>query len=259
MAKTIYLFITTKQRPQELASCLESLKSQVMGAGHYEFKCFLLADEIEQATYEVYKDHLDWVSLISLTGTNGLPLLYNMMLDILVTYKARHEQRIDYVCYFQDDVVISASDRYFDIAVNALDNSGEDVDFFTGFYTPLHPGFDKKLIGKDEFILSDSIDGKNFFCAYDTLTRIGYLPDRFDNGLKRGNPGPVKGSGFDLYLWKDALNSSSNVKKVNLCKKDLVKTIGAKNSTWGNKGDLFINKFKRIVKRKVHTKHQPLL
>lgn len=260
MNKNAFIFVTTKNRADLLSSCLKSIFAQIEKCPNINFKIFVISDDTDSETFEVLSHYHRQVTVLSFTETNGLPMVYNLILDLILNYTHRHEVDVDYIGYFQDDVVIDESQNYFELASNSLESKIENkkLDFFTGFYTPLHPGYKTIELEGEKYLVSDSLDGKNFFCKAATLLRIGQLPNRLADGRKRGNPGPVNGSGFDIWLWRDSPFSSTKVGNVNLCKVGLVETTGAHTSTWANRGDKFWIKVKRVMSKKVHSKHLPL-
>jgi hypothetical protein len=167
----------------------------------------------------------------------GLPYVWNSLNNLLRNTINRTELSPDYVCYIQDDCYISDPLIYFDAMVGvAADAMAGYLGFVSGYYTEVHPGFADFDWRGHRVIASDSIDGKNFMASPEVLNSTGGLTWWFNDGTRRGNPGPVRGSHFDLWQWKEAPNSLMQQSRISLVLPDLCQHIAgrAEESTWNN-------------------------
>lgn len=259
----VAVYITTKNRVHCLKKAIGSLFSTVDSSTKAsEVDVFVFSDESDGETLEYLLSMQNKLSFYSSKDKMGLPFMFNMILDHNINYMARMNKKYDFFLYLQDDTLLSQDVNYLDFMIGAYQKLSEqkNIGIMTGFYTPLHPGFKQESFEGRELLITDSIDGKNFFTRTEEIHRIGKVPWLFEDGLKKGNPGPVRGSHFDLWLWKESPSSTSSRGKVNLCFPGLVliQTDDSVMSTWNNKGDESREILKRVKNGRVHSIKKPL-
>jgi hypothetical protein len=154
---------------------------------------------------------------------------------------ARSEEAPRFICYLQDDCLITAPEQYFSTMVEVHDHvlPSDRLGYVSGFYTRLHPGFEVTTHNGVSVVKSDSVDGKNFMGTPDRFRSVGALPWYWPGGERRGNPGPRYASGFDMWQWKDSPTSMMAQRRINLIIPGLVESMAhsAHESTWDNAGD----------------------
>lgn len=147
--------------------------------------------------------------------------------------------------------MINYPECYFEVMVDVHRKllPPEDTGYVSGFYTPIHPGSDISELGNVSVLLSDSIDGKNIMGPPALFDSVGKLSWYFPDGERRGNPGPTRGSHFDLWQWKFSPNSTRSQDRVNLIIPGLCEGISCseETSTWNNPGESKENLEKRIA------------
>jgi hypothetical protein len=233
----IDVYLTTHRRADLLSQTLPVLL-QAIEHSPFQHRFTVLVDAMDQETLGVLKPHLTKINLVSTGNQLGLPFMFNMIHDFSKNQIARTEIAPALICYLQDDCLINFPHQYFSVIYKTYFSvlPSNKTGFISGFYSPLHPGFEKAIFDGFTLIKSDTIDGKNLVTTPTVFQSIGPLSWRNMKNEKRGNPGPI-GSGFDLWQWRDAPNCTMKQKRINLIIPGLVETIGMKNSTWGNDGD----------------------
>lgn len=236
-ARLVDVIMTTSQRPWCLRQSLDHLM-RAMHASPYEHRLFLLVDTLDPGTMAIISQYSAEIEQVLWTRScHGLPYMWNTARDLVRNTINRTERRPSYICYIQDDCLIVDPDTYFEKMVGlATDVMPGYLGLVSGFYTQVHPGF-ADFIWKDEpVIASDSIDGKNFMATPGVIESIGPLTWWFHDGMRRGNPGPVRGSHFDLWQWKESENSLFTQKRISLVLPRLCRHIAekAEDSTWNN-------------------------
>ena len=206
--KTVDVYMTTHLRADKLQESLESLMVACRNSP-FEHRINILVDKLDQPILKIISKYLDDISIVSTNNKLGLPFMINLVHDHVKLISERTERKSDFVCYIQDDCVIQNTKGYFIELIGALESIGakEPVGYVSGFHCKIHPGFEKGLYNGNTIIKSDTIDGKNFLAKTSTFLSIGKLSWYFDDCDKRGNPGPVRGSHFDLWQWKESPNS----------------------------------------------------
>ncbi|MFY0689758.1 MAG: glycosyltransferase [Cyclobacteriaceae bacterium] len=248
----IDVYITTHQRSSLLEQCLEALIKAV-NASAFEFRIMVLSDQTDDETHKVLSIYKNRISVISTNEQLGLPFMFNQILDYSQNLIGRTEKPPLLICYLQDDAIIQYPNSFFDLIIRTHQayKNKLPLGFITGFYSPIHPGFN--IIRTEELTLieSDSLDGKNMIGPPELFESIGKLSWRDHKNRVRGNPGPI-GSGFDLWQWRDSPTSTLKQKKVNLCIPGLIETIGSDDSTWNNKSDKPLEIERRIKIGKIY-------
>ncbi|WP_416463618.1 hypothetical protein [Sphingomonas sp. VDB2] len=236
-ARLVDVIMTTSNRPwffrDTLARVLHAIR-----ASPYEHRLSISVDGLDAGTLAILNQHVSEIDQVLWTkDQRGLPFSWNSSRDLLRNTICRTEKRPDFVCYIQDDCYIREPDKYFEVAIGLAEASFPGyLGFVSGFYTEVHPGFAEFEWNGNRVIASDSVDGKNFIATPEVLEGIGALTWHFGDGMKRGNPGPVRGSHFDLWQWKESPNSLTWQSRVTLVLPDLCGHIAAKasHSTWSN-------------------------
>ena len=187
--------------------------------------------------------------------------MFNLFHEHYEMVSKRSEIEPDYLCYVQDDCLIQYPATFFSTLVSLYESHSEEkLAYISGFYTPLHPGFEKTQKEGITVLKSDTIDGKHLMAPPEVFRRIGKLTWHFPDGMRRGNPGPVKGSRFDLWQWRDSPDSIQKQGAINLIVPGLIKTIAQskRDSTWNNNGDNPQNIVKRVKKGKVYSTRETI-
>jgi len=142
------------------------------------------------------------ITLFSYEENLGLPFIMNSFRDMIHRRNKRLPLHSDFIAYFQDDTCIFSKENYFDKMVAIYNNFDNNrLGFISGFFNEIHPGY-QTIHSKDgELRLSNSIDGKNFFCDAKFFLNIKEQPDLNKNSKKYGNPSKYRGSNFDIWLW----------------------------------------------------------
>ncbi len=237
VAENLHILMTTSKRPFCLRQSLSALISAIEST---DLRCdlFLHVDGADDETLEIVGVHREKIaSLLVLNEAAGLPYAWNNICAASAKFEARTERRADYVLYLQDDCRINDPDTYLDRMVRMADQAApEFLGLVSGFHTEVHPGFGAGRFDGERILFSDSVDGKNFMGRRRLLNSIGPLTWWFSDGERRGNPGPTRGSHFDLWQWKESPNATSVQKRINIIAPDLTahtaQSIEA--STWGN-------------------------
>jgi hypothetical protein len=235
--KMIDVLLTTSQRPWCLRESLNQLL-KAMRHSRYQHRLLVAVDNLDPGTLAILNEHSSEIDQVLWTKhQQGLPYTWNSLNNLLRNTINRTELSPDYVCYIQDDCYIIDPKIYFDAMVGvAADAMAGYLGFVSGYYTEVHPGFADFDWKGHRVIASDSIDGKNFMASPEVLDSTGDLTWWFNDGIKRGNPGPVRGSHFDLWQWKEAPNSLMQQSRISLILPDLCQHIAerAEESTWNN-------------------------
>lgn len=233
----IDVYLSTYQRADHLARSLPALM-QACEASPYAHRITVLVDELDEPTYAVLRDYIGRIDIVATTAQRGLPFLFNMLHDHQHNQSLRTERRPDFINYIQDDCLIQHPETFFETLVgcHAHFDAAEPVGYVSGYYTRVHPGFDKTRYRDLTAVRSDSIDGKHFLAPTSVLERVGKLTWYFDDGMRRGNPGPKRGSHFDLWQWDESPNSTSKQGLVNVILPGLCTHIADRpeHSTWDN-------------------------
>lgn len=216
----------------------------------------VIVDNTDAATLEVLRPFLAQITLLSLKEQLGLPLAFNMLHEYSKALAIRSEVIPDFICYIQDDVLLGDVEHYFEIMVDTYREIEleEEKGFISGYYTPLHPGFEQRVHKGIPILLSDSFDGKNLMAPPEIFYSTGKLTYFFPDGAKRGNPGPVRGSQFDLWQWHKSPNSTAKQGRINIIIPNLCNTAAesALESTWNNPGDHASNVVQRIIEGRIY-------
>ena len=235
--KHVDVMLTTSRRPWCLRESLISLL-QAMRLSPFDHRLFVAIDTLDPGTLAVINEFSFEIDQVLWTkDRHGLPYTWNSLKDLLRNTINRSEIKPDYVCYIQDDCLIKDPGLYFEKMVGIASEAMPGyLGFVSGFYTEVHPGFADFDWKGNRVIASDSIDGKNFMATPEVLESIGQLTWWFKDGMRRGNPGPVRGSHFDLWQWKEAPNSLTSQYRISLILPDLCTHIAmrASDSTWNN-------------------------
>lgn len=236
-AELIDIVMTTSQRAEHFRRSFDRLLVAI-DKSPYLHRLIIMVDGLDPDTDAVLKSHSARIDQVLWTGSRmGLPYMWNMLRDLVRNTIARTERRPDYVCYIQDDCLIENPESYFKIMVETAETAHPGyLGFVSGFHTAVHPGFAESVLDGNRIIFSDSVDGKNFLARPRTLFGIGPLTWWFSDGMRRGNPGPVRGSHFDLWQWKESPNSLTVQGRVNLILPDLTRhtAVEPESSTWDN-------------------------
>lgn len=235
--RLIDVFMTTSRR----ADCFEqSLRALVeaVDASPYEHRISVVADGMDPGTDAVvarYRDRL--FQFLWTSERQGLPLAWNNIVDLGSNMAARTERVPEFLCYLQDDCRIERPQSYFREMVEiaeAIDPAR--LGFVSGYHTEIHPGFGTATIANTDVILSDSVDGKNFMARPKVLHAIGKLSWWFLDGARRGNPGPDRGSHFDIWQWNESSRSLQVQGRVSAILPGLCAHLAgsAEASTWNN-------------------------
>lgn len=233
----IDVYLSTYQRADHLARSLPALM-QACEASPYEHRVTVLVDALDEATYALLRDYVGRIDIMATSTQRGLPFLFNMLHDHQHNQSLRTERRPDFINYIQDDCLIQHPETFFKTLVgcHAHFDAAEPLGYVSGYYTRVHPGFKKARYSNLTAVLSDSIDGKQFLAPARVFERVGKLSWYFNDGKPRGNPGPQRGSHFDLWQWDEspcatAKQGLTNVILPGLCT-HLADHPG--DSTWGN-------------------------
>jgi hypothetical protein len=235
--RQVDVLLTTSRR----AWCLRESLDQLLAAirmSPFTHRLFVAVDALDPGTLAFINSRSAEIDQVIWTKEQqGLPYSWNTLNNMLSNTINRSEDRPDYVCYIQDDCFIKHPSSYFETMVEISYAAMPGyLGLVSGYYTDVHPGFADFEWNGLKVIASDSIDGKNFMGTPKTLASIGPLTWRFKDGTRRGNPGPVRGSHFDLWQWNESPNSLIKQNKINLILPDLCDHIAAKGreSTWNN-------------------------
>ena len=247
----IDIYITTYQRPSLLDACLKSV-FKAIDRSAFKHRVVVLSDDTDEPTLQVLRPYLSKIFLISNPLQMGLPFTFNLIHDFSNNLIGRTNKRPKLICYLQDDTVLEYPEVYFTKIMEVSKIlPKEKMGFVSGYYTPIHPGFEK--IRKDgiTIVKSDTIDGKNIIGTPELFESVGKLSWKYW-GLKRGNPGKYIGSGFDLWQWRDSPTSTQKQGRTNLIIPGLVKHTGSGKSTWGNESDTEEKTLERVEKGKIY-------
>lgn len=235
--KLIDVLLTTSRRPWCLRESLRQLALAIRQSP-YKHRLMIAVDTMDPETMGIINEHFSEIDQVLWTREqHGLPYTWNSLKGLLRNTIRRTETRPDYVCYIQDDCYIRDPANYFSAMVGiASDAMAGYLGFVSGFYTEVHPGFADFEWKGYKVIASDSIDGKNFMATPEVLESTGDLTWWFSDGMRRGNPGPIRGSHFDLWQWKESPNSLLKQSRVTLTLPELCSHIAerADQSTWNN-------------------------
>ena len=202
--RNIYLVISSYKRFEFFKKTFDQLYTLIKKSNdNFYIDIYIDPDDKTKKLYLDYLSNFN-VSITYNQQTLGLSFLMNVIKNKIDNLELKFNQSFDYVCYFQDDLIIN-KDSLFDDFINFYENhiNQNKVLFLTGFGNEIHPGFFHTEINDEKVILSRSIDGKNFFTSKKKFLQINNQ-SYYDNKLrKHGNPGPARGSNFDLWLWRD--------------------------------------------------------
>ncbi len=233
----IDVIMTTSRRPWCFRESLDQLLKAIRRSP-FEHRLYVVIDAMDQGTLmQAISRSSEIDYLICTKDQNGLPFGWNTACEMTRNVINRTEIKPDFVCYIQDDCLIKDCDTYFDTMVSLSHAAMPGyLGLVSGYYTEVHPGFADFEWNGVRVIASDSIDGKNFMGRPELLASIGSLSWRFSDGMKRGNPGPTRGSHFDLWQWKESPNSLKHQNRISLIIPDACEHIApkSKDSTWGN-------------------------
>ncbi len=233
----IDVHLTTSRRADVLAPTIERLL-QAISASPFQHRISVNIDDIDPATAKVIERFKDQFQQLTWTGVQmGLPYHWNSIIDQSQAMTARSEKRPDFICYLQDDCAIERPETYFTEMVEAAELlNPASLGMVSGYHSSVHKGFGRLSVAGKDYILSDSVDGKNFLVRPKVLYSIGKLPWWFPDGVRRGNPGPVHGSHFDLWQWKESPNCLMRQGRVNIIIPGLCEHSAAASelSTWSN-------------------------
>lgn len=233
----IDVYMTTSKRPEHFKESLDRIV-QAVDQSPYNHRIFISVDSMDDDTNKVIQVYRDSISEVLLTNDQmGLPYHWNMILDRSRATIARSELRPDYICYIQDDCLVINPATYFQEMVEASNIVSPDkLGFVSGYHSSVHAGLAEVYLNEKNYILSKSIDGKNFMARPKVLHSIGKLTWWFPDGSRRGNPGPVRGSHFDLWQWQESPNSTFQQGRLNIVVPDLCEHIAPsrEDSTWDN-------------------------
>lgn len=231
------VLLTTSQRAWCLRDSLPQLIT-AMQKSPYQHRLFLSVDNLDPETLAVIETHRDAIDhLVWANARHGLPYHWNNLNDMRRNVSYRDERKADYVCYIQDDCYIKNPGQYFEAMVGVAQAAMPGyLGYVSGYYTEVHPGFADFEWEGHSVVASDSIDGKNFMATPELLASVGPLSWWFKDGSRRGNPGPVRGSHFDLWQWKESPNCLQQQRRISLILPELCSHIAetAKDSTWNN-------------------------
>ena len=174
------------------------------------------------------------IALIANGYRLGLPYTHNLLFDVVENIRERTDKTPDYICYLQDDCVIKYPQDFFKVMIDSLLSiPAEQRGYVSGYYTPIHPGFEKHK-NKYTIVYSDSITGVNMMAEWKVWRSIGKLTPFLSDGSRRGNPGPNKGSNFDIWQWKESPNSLTKQKRISIIIPGLCSYIskGRQDSSW---------------------------
>lgn len=236
-AENIHILMTTSQRPFCLQQSLPALISAIESVD-LQCELFLHVDGADDETLDIVSTHREKITSLSILNQSaGLPYAWNNICAASANFEIRTERKADYILYIQDDCLVRDPGSYLKRMVHIADSaSPEFLGFISGFHTEVHPGFGVGRFDDKPIIFSDSIDGKNFMGRRRLLNSIGPLSWWFKDGTRRGNPGPTRGSHFDLWQWQESPNAAGVQKRINIITPDLTAHIAqsTEESTWGN-------------------------
>ncbi|MFH1134353.1 MAG: glycosyltransferase [Nanoarchaeota archaeon] len=222
----------------------------------YKHRIIVLIDVLTPQIYKFLKKYLTQINIIATNESLGLPFMGNLILDYETNLECRTEKQTDYICYIQDDCYIKYPEHYFSFMVKVYEHllPINRTGFLSGYYTPIMPAFYKKKFENQTILFSDTAIAVNLFGQLSLFKTIGKMPTRFQNGDKRGNPGPTLGSGYDLWQFRDSPHSTIKQKKTNIIIVGLCEHLGKKtsDSTWNNKAISKKEVLKRIRKRETY-------
>jgi hypothetical protein len=231
------VLLTTSRRPWCLRESLGQLL-KAMRLSPFQHRLFVAIDTLDPGTLAIINQHSAEIDQVLWTkDQHGLPYTWNSLKDLLRNTINRSAIKPDYVCYIQDDCYINDPGTYFEkMAGIAYETMPGYVGFVSGYYTEVHPGWAEFDWKGTQVIASDSIDGKNFMAPPELMESTGPLTWWFKDGMRRGNPGPIRGSHFDLWQWKESPNALTTQTRISLVLPELCSHIAAKaeDSTWNN-------------------------
>ena len=252
--RLVDVVMTTSKRAWCLRETLDRVL-QAMRASPFEHRLFLLIDAIDTSTMEIVTRYASDIEQVHWTNSRlGLPYLWNTGLDLVRNTVNRSERRPSYICYIQDDCLINDPNTYFAKMVGIASQAAPGfLGYVSGFHTEVHPGWADFEWNGEPVVASDSFDGKNFMATPEVLQSVGRLTWWFKDGQRRGNPGPKRGSHFDLWQWKESENSLGVQKRISLILPKLCTHLAktADESTWNNDTTQEATE-KRIKERKVY-------
>lgn len=235
--KVVDVVLTTSKRPWCLEKSFPKLIS-AMEASPYHHRLTVAVDGLDSETLRILNLYGGCINEVLWNRERlGLPFAWNTARAIVDNRSVRSEKRADYICYIQDDCLISNAETYFRTMVEVADAADPAVlGFVSGYYTEVHPGFGEDQVNGVRIIYSDTIDGKNFMGRPRTMAAIGPLTWWFSDGMRRGNPGPKRGSHFDLWQWKESPNALMVQLRASIIIPGITSHIAddASSSTWNN-------------------------
>jgi hypothetical protein len=235
--KLVDVLLTTSRRPWCLRESLQQLLKAIR-MSPFQHRLFVAIDNLDPGTLAIISQYSSEIDQVLWTkNQQGLPYTWNSLNALLRNTISRTEVRPDQVCYIQDDCFIREPETYFSKMVGiAYEAMPGYLGFVSGFYTEVHPGFADFEWQGNRVIASDSIDGKNFMAPPEVLESTGPLTWWFSDGMRRGNPGPIRGSHFDLWQWKESPNSLTSQNRISLILPDLCRhtATSPEDSTWNN-------------------------
>ena len=231
------ILLTASRRPPFLKRSLDGLV-QAMDASPYRHRLTVTVDGIDDETSAILYNHRYSIHQVLWTRTReGLPYIWNSACDLMRNLTARTELRPDYVCYIQEDCLIDAPAEYFSTMVEVAESADPGLlGFVSSYYCELHPDFASIERNGRELVFSDPVDGKNFLARPSVLASIGPVDWWFEDGMRRGNPGPDRGSHFDLWQWRDSPNALTTQARISVILPGLCHHLAADPSlsTWSN-------------------------
>jgi dihydroxyacetone kinase DhaKLM complex PTS-EIIA-like component DhaM len=237
---TIELFITTGQRIDFFKKSFETVKDAIKKSKH-NINITIIIDG-DNRNLNQYIDYLSMTgcqySLVFHNISLGLPYTMRFIKFYLENKYERNAMSLSgFTCYLQDDCIINNNFNYFDdmVELNYLALPYNDIGITSGFKNEIHPGFEKRRLNKKEITLSNTIDGKNIFTFTKKFLRMG-KHKFYDSKLRKlGNPGPNRGSQFDIFIWKEDKYFKN---KINVILDNAISIIEEskkrKYSTWSN-------------------------
>lgn len=223
----IDLFITTKDRPRLLQSCLKSLR---YCTDNVSYRLTIVQDGADSSTRDVILQNAMHEHLIEHRVNRGLGPSINEALSHIDTLKRWDTKPNEFTCYIQDDVIFTEGwlqtlERNF-VGLEGVLKLG----FATGVECIEHPI--KAKLGKG-MLTKDWIRATCMFARHDYWMSMWPI-SRIDpeTGRERGRPNDGLGSSVDWWFIRNHKNSVCKTGRTNLVIPGLLKHAGYRDSTW---------------------------
>lgn len=234
----IEVYITTSNRFNFFKKSFESIYSAIKKSKH-KISINVIIDGHGKDTNN-YLNYLSnyQASIIYHDTSLGLPYTMKFIKFHLKNKYIRLCKSLSgFVCYLQDDCIINDNFNYFDdmVEINYSTLEYDKLGMTSGFKNKIHPGYENIKKNGKNLTLSNTIDGKNLFTFTKKFLQMGEHKFYNNDYKKLGNPGPNRGSQFDIFIWKEDVYFKDKINVILDNSISLIKESKEKeNSTWNN-------------------------